>query len=148
MQPHLAVPYSELALVDQEDNRAAARRIPEVLALAGLALHRPEPPADFEVHDSAATSEHLAHHLERLAEAEHDGWVAHKLSNSWRLGAPRDDSQKVHPALVPYARLAEVDKEKDRNSVRHFPDMVRGAGYVIVLLADRAEPAPVHRSVG
>ena len=38
MQPHLDKPYSKLAEADKEDNRAAARRIPEVLALVGLCL--------------------------------------------------------------------------------------------------------------
>ncbi len=43
----------------------------------------------------------------------------------------RDDANKLHPALVPYAELSETDQKKDRNSVVHFPDMVKRAGYRI-----------------
>ena len=35
---YLDVPYAHLAPIDQEGNRAAARRIPDVLALVGLGL--------------------------------------------------------------------------------------------------------------
>lgn len=136
MQPHLDRPYGELAEIDKEDNRAAARRIPEVLALAGLGV-------DVDKHagppDEAALAEiivHLEHHLERLAEAEHDGWMAQRLRNGWRHGTPRDDPKKIHNLLIPYADLPAKEKDKDRNSVRHFPDMVAKAGYRIVWLKD------------
>src|SRR5262249_44722908 len=37
-KPHLNVPYAQLATIHKEDNRAAARRIPDVLALVGLGI--------------------------------------------------------------------------------------------------------------
>ena len=40
MQPHLDKPYAKLAEIDKEDIRAAARRIPDVLALVGLGLRQ------------------------------------------------------------------------------------------------------------
>jgi len=38
----------------------------------------------------------------------------------------------VHNCLRPFHELRESDKDKDRNSVRHFPDFVRLAVFKIV----------------
>jgi hypothetical protein len=134
MQPQFDKSYEDLAPIDKEDNRAAARRIPEILALAGMGIAGEKEPASSEEPSGAAIRAHLEHHLERLAEAEHDGWMEQRLKNGWRYGEPRDDANKIHPLLIPYARLPEKEKNKDRNSVRHFPDMVAKAGYRIVWL--------------
>ena len=129
MQPHFDRPYEDLEEADKEENRAAARRIPEILALAGLRLERKKDP---DQKDGAGIPEHLEHHIERLAEAEHDGWMEHQIRNGWHYNEKRDDFLKQHPALLPYANLSETDKKKDKNSVRKFPDMVRLAGYQII----------------
>jgi hypothetical protein len=128
MQPHLNRPYADLAPVDQEENRAAARRIPAILALAGLKIEKASRAGS---RNEGSIRAHLQHHLERLAEAEHDGWMDHRFRNGWRRADERDDANKLHPALVPYAELSETDQKKDRNSVLHFPDMVKRAGYRI-----------------
>jgi hypothetical protein len=134
MQPEYDRPYTELGPVQQEENRAAARRIPEVLAMAGLSLQKAEGMDPSAKSHDAMIAEHLEQHLERLAEVEHDGWMAHKIKNGWRYDEARDDINKRHNALRPYANLSEVDKGKDRNSVRHFPRMAAMAGYRIVFL--------------
>jgi hypothetical protein len=134
MQPQFDKPYKKLAPIDKEDNRAAARRIPEILALAGMGIVDKKKSASTKVVTDAVVRTHLEHNLERLAEAEHDGWMEHRIKNGWRHGEPRDDENKIHPLIVPYARLPEKEKNKDRSSVRHFPDMVAMAGYRIVWL--------------
>jgi hypothetical protein len=134
MQPQFDKPYARLAEIDKEDNRAAARRIPEILALAGMGVADKKQPGSSDEPSEEIINAHLQHHLERLAEAEHDGWVEQRLKNGWRYGEPRDDERKIHPLLVPYASLHEKEKKKDRNSVGHFPDMVAMAGYRIVWL--------------
>src|ERR1700733_15284715 len=95
MLPHLDRPYAEIADTDKDDNRAAARRMGEVLAIAGLGLsddpERPEVP--------------LPRGLERMAEAEHNGWMAHRAKNGWRWAATRDDAAKHHPSMLPYKQL-------------------------------------------
>ena len=73
--------------------------------------------------------------IELLAEAEHEGWVAEKRATGWRQakeGQKRNDNEKIHDCLVPYSELPEKDKEKDRNSVRGYPEIVARAGYRIV----------------
>jgi len=126
MQPNYDMPYDDLGEVEQEENRAAARRIPDILALAGLKIERSD-----EKHVEGLM-EQLTHHLRRLAEAEHEGWMAHRKKNGWRYDEKRDDIKKQHNALVEYSKLSEKDQKKDQNSVLHFPDMLRRAGFRIV----------------
>jgi hypothetical protein len=134
MQPQFDKPYGALAPIDKEDNRAAARRIPEILALAGLGIIGGKPSGAPDDPSDAEIRAHLEHHLERLSEAEHDGWMEQRLKNGWRHGETRDDENRIHNLLVPYASLAEKEKNKDRNSVRHFPDMLARAGFRIFWL--------------
>ncbi len=122
MQPHLDCPYSELAEQDKEDNRAAARRMDEVLAQAGLALSD----------DAAKPAAPLPANLEPMAEAEHNGWMAQRTQAGWYWAATRDDAAKHHPSMLPYARLPEREKEKDRSNIRHYPEFAARAGYRIV----------------
>lgn len=53
---------------------------------------------------------------ERLAERVHDLWAAQRIAEGWTLGSRRDDAAKTHPGLVPYAQLAESEKEYDRQT--------------------------------
>jgi RyR domain len=126
MQSRLDRPYTALGDADREDARAAARRMTTVLAAAGLGLSA----------DPAAESVPIAPHaIEAMAEAEHDGWLAHRVAAGWRFAPVRDDTAKTHPSMVPYSRLPEPEKEKDRDSVRHYPDFAARAGCRIVRLA-------------
>jgi len=125
MQPHLDRPYEELAEPEKDENRAAARRMGDVLAVAQLALSKdPAGPA--------VTNDTIAAALEPMAEAEHNGWMAHRAQAGWTWGETRDDAARRHPSMLPYARLSDTEKNKDRNNVRHFPDFAARAGFRIV----------------
>ena len=61
--------------------------------------------------------------LEWLAELEHIRWCRYHWLNNWVCGQPEDGKNKdmrkrIHKCLVPYARLTEEDKEKDRENIR------------------------------
>ncbi|MBL9151867.1 MAG: hypothetical protein JNK37_05265 [Verrucomicrobiales bacterium] len=120
------VPFADLPADFQHANLAAARRIPTVLAAAGLQI--------VEAGDQESTlseAEALAlleSRIEAAAIAEHAGWMAEKIELGWQYGPERDDDAKVHPSIIPYADLSEVEKEKDRSAVRNYPAMVRRAG--------------------
>jgi hypothetical protein len=131
MQPNFDKPYAELAEIDKEDNRAGARRIPEVLAMVGLGLRRDEDGAPAAVPVDELTAQ-LDQNIERLAEAEHDGWMEHRSRNGWRYAETRDDTRKLHPDMLPFAALPERENGKDRNTIRHYPDFAARAGYRIV----------------
>ncbi len=116
-KPHLDVRYAELAPIDKEDNRAAARRIPDVLALVGLGVATLEEAKSMRKPATKDIGPNIEAQIERLAEAEHEGWKAHRAKDGWSYGKPRDDDRKLHPLMVPYSQLPEAEKEKDRNAV-------------------------------
>ena len=113
----------------EADNVVAAARIPRVLALAVPTVVGEDPPSTLPAATALGIIE-ASHEL--LAEAEHDGWRAYKHRDGWSHGPVRDDAARRHPCLVQYDALSEEDKEKDRNSVRHYPDIVELAGCRIV----------------
>ena len=125
MPAHLDRPFVSLAEADKDNNRAAARRMTAVLAVAGLTMTG-------DVTQPAAAVETA---LEQMAEAEHEGWMAHRAAHGWTHGVTRDDNAKKHPSMVPYAELPETEKEKDRNNVRHYPEFAARAGLRIVAIA-------------
>lgn len=53
---------------------------------------------------------------ERMAEMVHDVWAATRIAQGWTYGPVRDDKEKKHPCLVPYADLPEEEKVYDRNT--------------------------------
>ena len=112
------------------DNLAAALRIPLLLELAGLYLLPGD--ARAEAVPAKMVERLLETHLELLAEEEHILWMRQKIQNGWRFAEMRDNEAKLHNCLVPYAKLSTKDKERDRNSVRKFPEMIRLAGFKIV----------------
>jgi hypothetical protein len=125
MQPHLDRPYVDLAEPDKEDNRAAARRMDDVLAASGFRLGN-------DTVSMVVTEHEIAAALEPMAEAEHNGWMAQRAKNGWSWSKTRDDAAKRHPSMVPYAQLPEREKKKDRNTILHYPDFAARAGYRIV----------------
>jgi hypothetical protein len=80
-----------------------------------------EPPFDFPGSD-----------LELLAEMEHERWMKQKLREGWEYAQETDKSRKLSPALLPWDRLPEREKEKDRDLVRGIPKILAKAGYAIV----------------
>jgi len=74
--------------------------------------------------------------IERLAEAAHEVWMEAKLRDGWRYEAVTNKSLKEHHCLVPYADLAEGDKQSDRDLVAGIPQILATAGYKIVPIAE------------
>jgi hypothetical protein len=69
--------------------------------------------------------------LEKLAEHVHDIWARQRMKDGWVYGAKRNDNQKTHPGLVPYAELSEAEKEYDRNTARETLKAIVKLGYRI-----------------
>jgi len=129
LKPEMDIDYALLTDDYKEDNRAAAARIPQVLDLIGLYVAEESVSPSLPLQDILDTIEA---NVELLAEAEHDDWMAHKRRNGWKYGAQRDDSRKVHDCMKPFLELSERNKEKDRNAVRHYPEILKAAHYTIV----------------
>jgi len=123
--PPTAVPWADLTEEFRDSNRNQAREIQEKLRTVNCGI-MPKAMGVARV-VTAFTDEQV----ELLSRMEHDRWMAEKLQNGWVAGTPRDDDKKIHPDLVPWEVLPEQEKEKDRNSVRTIPYLLREAGFGI-----------------
>lgn len=61
--------------------------------------------------------------LELLAELEHIRWCRYHYLNNWRRGTPengkrKDAARRIHADLIPYRKLTDSEKEKDRENIR------------------------------
>jgi hypothetical protein len=132
------VDYNKLHEFYKQSNIAAATRMPQVLALIGLGLENGSstPPERDDIRLRIESN------LELLAEYEHEGWMDWLLDQGWQYGPqkPRteltkapDPEKRFHPCLKPYTELSDEERNKDRNSVRHFFDVAHGAGLKIVV---------------
>jgi RyR domain len=117
------VAWDDLDEDKREANRAQARDITAKLERIGCAVGTGTDPT------FAFTPEEL----ESLARDEHERWMAQRRQAGWRRGR-RDDATKRHPGLVPYDRLSRSDKDKDRDAVRHIPDVLAEVGLRVIRL--------------
>jgi len=77
-------------------------------------------------------SEDILNLTERLAENTHENWAAQRLADGWTRGPTRNDNDKKHPCLIPYADLPETEKQYDRNTAMETLKAIIALGYVIV----------------
>ena len=120
--PSLA-PWEELPEDLRQSNFAQADFIGAHLHALGYEL---EPLTDW---DAAALS-FSEEEVERLAQMEHERFVAERLAAGW-LAAPdaKDLRGKASPSLGPWADLPEDIKERDRATVRRIPQFLAGVGW-------------------
>lgn len=67
--------------------------------------------------DSAVTDDQV---VEILAAFEHDAWRIDRELDGWQHAETRDNAQKLHPDLIPYADLTDEMQEYDRAKVREI----------------------------
>jgi hypothetical protein len=117
-------PYSELSEDLKEQNRKNVRDIPAKLAAAHYVMipaRSNEAPFNFPGKD-----------LELLAKKEHERWMRSKLADGWAFAPETDKSKKRHMCLVPWEKLSESERVKDRDLVRGIPEILAKAGYAVV----------------
>ncbi len=131
IKPEMDKPYEDLDEDIKEDNLAAAERMPDVLRLVGLEIV-PKVHAAKLSHNEYNKLLGENNNLERLAEAEHDGWWEFKRLNGWEYAETRNDEEKKHNCLISYNKLSKTDKDKDRNGVLRYFEILESAGYQII----------------
>jgi serine phosphatase RsbU (regulator of sigma subunit) len=67
--------------------------------------------------------------IETMARVEHMRWSWEKRLNGWSSGSIKDDNRKTHPSLIPYDKLSESEKEKDRELVKLIPAFLQDIDY-------------------
>ncbi len=126
---HASITFEDLPPEIKQSNVAAALRIPHVLALAGLKLVSDSGKGKQLAKD---VKKRLDENIEKLAEAEHNGWMEYLLLNGWQLGE-RDDATKRHNCLIAYSKLTDGEKDKDREAILNYPAIIKNAGFAIKL---------------
>jgi voltage-gated potassium channel Kch len=116
-----AVPWDDLPQELKESNRTQADHIATKLEAVGCHI---VPLTALDADSFAFTPAEV----ERLAEMEHERWLAERRALGWTLG-PRDPQKKTNPNLVPWAELDETAREMNRSSVRQLPFFLNRAGF-------------------
>jgi hypothetical protein len=127
VDPAIMRSYEGLDSDSKASNRAAARRIPEHLALIGYVLEQQQQgdTSDWQAPLKAS----IEQHLERLARAEHLDWCAERRANGWTYAKERNNTLKHHPLLLDWSALSPTNQDKDRSSVRAIPELLEVARF-------------------
>jgi hypothetical protein len=76
--------------------------------------------------------------LEKMAAMEHESWMQHHRDHGWRPGSPRDDQRKIHPALVAWDFLDDLNRDRTRSTVRAALFTLEGLGYRSTIIGANA----------
>lgn len=158
-----AVPWAELPReFYRESNR---RQLHSILdAMAGLgrswAPTSPEPetgPDPDQLTGAGATDrieaglarfDLTAAEVARVAELEHDSWLRHYLADGWRPGSVRNDRERRHPDLKPWAELDDAARRKTQAGVIDTLFALRALGYRSVPIAPPGDGWGEYERVG
>jgi len=83
--------------------------------------------------------------LRRLAEKEHERFVAERVLQGWRRGAIKDAANKISPYLVPWKHLAPEIQELDVNAVRALPAALSAIGREVFRVEGDVDRPPSDR---
>lgn len=135
LKPYNDVDFRKLSEFYKNSNREAAKRMADTLALIGLGIK----PGKNTVREREAVRRKMEYHLEMLAEGEHAKWMEWYLDQGWEYSPQKPDEPvtqeptvKKQPCLRPYVDLSDAERNKDRDSIRHYLDFAREADRRIV----------------
>ncbi|MBN2878289.1 MAG: hypothetical protein JXN65_01545 [Clostridia bacterium] len=72
--------------------------------------------------------------VEQYAIMEHEDWMQGKLRYGWEYAEERDDKNFKHNCLVPWEKLPENEKNKDRETALNIKGLARLAGMKLIKL--------------
>ncbi len=72
--------------------------------------------------------------IEYLAMKEHERWVDERKKKGWVHGKTRNDQERIHDCIIPWERLPEYEREKDRNAIRALPHILKTVHLRIIRL--------------
>lgn len=130
-----SVEYSFLPVFIKESNVQAAMRIPEVLKAGGFKLIKKDCISKLNESDyQAIISGNNFQLLKKMASKEHELWMKFYRKNGWHFSIIRNDYEKKHNCLIPYSKLPEYEKEKDKDLISNYMKIVDIAGFGIAKL--------------
>jgi Trk K+ transport system NAD-binding subunit len=117
----------------REPNRSQAQSLVNSCAKLGLSIRRSRLADGLDKGSSDAPAEQLTiREVECLAKQEHERWCKGRSQDGWRWGETRNNSQKTHPDLLPWEDLPDSSKEKNREIVQRWPELLESLGYKFV----------------
>ena len=87
-------------------------------------------------------SDEILELAELIAENAHDTWASARLRDGWTFGPERDDTERRHPCLVPFAELPERDRNFDRTMAIGSIRALLALGFSISRDPTTVEPEP------
>lgn len=72
--------------------------------------------------------------IEQYAIKEHDDWVSGKLQYGWKYNKVRNNDELLHDCLLPWGKLPEAEKKKDRNAARNVIKLAKLANMKVIKL--------------
>ena len=69
--------------------------------------------------------------VEQMAKNAHEVWAQKRMEEGWRYGDKRDDELRLHPCLVAYEQLPEIEKEYDRSTALGTLKLIMKLGFSI-----------------
>lgn len=123
--------YDELVEEIKEDNRAAARRIQDILATVNLKIEKITKSNRLDLKEENKIIQHISFHNELLSALEHNGWWMQRIRTGWKFSEKRNNKRKLHNRLIPYSDLPNSEKEKDRQAIKDYPGNLKSVGYQI-----------------
>ena len=73
---------------------------------------------------------HFAQELHtKLAENMHELWAMHKIENGWIWGDRRDETERTHPCIAPYADIPDAEKAYNVNLALDSIKTIHAMGY-------------------
>ena len=69
--------------------------------------------------------------VEKLSKNVHEVWAESRISQGWRYGEERNDALKLHPCLIPYEDLPEVEKANDSDTALGTLRLIAKLGFRI-----------------
>lgn len=70
--------------------------------------------------------------IEQMAKNVHEVWAQSRMEQGWAYGEVRSDTLKLHPCLIPYEELSEVEKAYDRDTALGTLKLIHKLGFKII----------------
>jgi hypothetical protein len=117
------LPYQQLPEDEKEQNRSNGRDIQNKLESIGYKIVTMKK----DLPQVVLTGEQV----EKLSRREHQRWMDLKLKQGWKYAPETDKQHKLHKWIIPYEKLPEEEKDKDRVLVKAIPEILAKAGLTI-----------------
>lgn len=116
--------WEQLPEALKDANQQQASRIFQLLKEGGYRIY---PLQDWDAHKKVFTDTEM----EKMARLEHELWRQAKEADGWIYAEERDNEKRLHPDLVPWEELPEVEREKNLKVIRQLPALLARIGFEI-----------------